>query len=175
MADVRVVVDEWVVTTDPERILCTDGLAGCVGIAIRTTDKAFLTHVYSDLDPTKNWDAYKGQLDVALGNLNPDDIKDCILVGACHNTPDRARIDKLEDYITQWIDRLEFEGGPPISPSRDFSNKCRISVNKGIKHEAGVSVITATAAAKEKPEQFITGYLSKTGEELAKSNEQRDP
>lgn len=68
---VKVSLDEWAtVRSNAGAELMTDGLSGCVAVAVRTDDRIALTHVFSDAYDRKQtatgtedrFDAYKGDL-----------------------------------------------------------------------------------------------------------------
>lgn len=69
---IKVSLDEWAaVRRNSGAELMTDGLSGCVAVAVRTDDRIALTHVFSDAYDRKQtdagiedrFDAYKGDLD----------------------------------------------------------------------------------------------------------------
>ena len=55
MPRLKVSIDEWVViahdAVEPGFFLWTDGLSGCVGVAMSSDSRVFLTHISSELNP----------------------------------------------------------------------------------------------------------------------------
>lgn len=71
-ATIKVSLDEWAtVRRNSGAELMTDGLSGCVAVAVRTDDRIALTHVFSDAYERKRTDAgVEDRFDAYKGDLN---------------------------------------------------------------------------------------------------------
>ncbi len=99
---IKVSLDEWAtVRRNAGAELMTDGLAGCVAVAVRTDDRIALTHVYSDaLD---RFDNYKDQIrDFVAGVGGRDAIRELHLVDNGNPIPqgqNRNLTGMIEDHL----------------------------------------------------------------------------
>jgi hypothetical protein len=140
---VKVSLDEWAeMRRGANAELMTDGLSGCVAVAIRTDDKIALTHVYSDAYNFKRnehgeedrFDAYKSQLGEFVASVGSRDaIREVHLV---HNgNPVAERRERnlagmIEDHLVKTGavhgDRIRthIDSGCTITDS-DFYTKSR--------------------------------------------------
>jgi hypothetical protein len=102
MTTIKVSLDEWATARRGANAeLMTDGLAGCVAVAVRTDDRVALTHVYSDaLD---RFDSYKDQIrDFVASVGGRDAIRELHLVDNGNPIPqgqNRNLTGMIEDHL----------------------------------------------------------------------------
>lgn len=110
MPCIKVGLDEWVIVDSSDLqeslSLWTDGLSGCVGIAIQVPPKALVAHVYSGLNAS-NWETeYKPKLVLALDALGSlKTAKDIQLTLGDDDRTERSRL------IAKFLDDLLWEQG----------------------------------------------------------------
>lgn len=70
---VKVGLDEWVVAESPQGgrtvQLCTDGLSGCVAVALTSATRAGLMHVFSGCSNDGEWEKYQPKIAEALNAM----------------------------------------------------------------------------------------------------------
>jgi len=120
----KVGIHEWIIvdhTMDNPITLWTDGLIGCVGIAIITPTCAFVTHISSKIG-TEDWEnTVKNEFLVAIGKIEDiDKATECSVVGGENLTLFNAVLPSVDDIMNDKTD-----------------DKCRISYAE---YKPGVAV-----------------------------------
>ncbi|MGO1071867.1 hypothetical protein [Lysobacter sp. CA199] len=113
MTRVKVGADEWLVADAGKTKLMTDGLSGCVAIALSKDDKIALAHVYSDCSQKNgNWGAYEAALDKALEKSGFGGADGANAFVVYSDLSDRWLAGKIED----WLERKGFDPEGAIAP-----------------------------------------------------------
>ncbi|MGJ7902660.1 XVIPCD domain-containing protein [Lysobacter sp. 1R34A] len=114
---VKVGLDEWLAADPKQTELITDGLLGCVAVALTGKDRIALTHVYDVAKDGELWPGYREKLDDALQASQlgePKDIR-AVLVYSDHTSG------PLCERIGSWLSQHG------IQSQRRQDDGCRVS------------------------------------------------